>query len=168
MAREIQEEKITDLKLATALGAMQIIRAKDYAEIFELIGVTEAEYKLTTQSKPWLARDRSVVRSVLDATAAGVMDAVGCARFEMPAEYIAAVVVSFVHPTNIQVACRWLEAQRPGDVIQGATSTAYTVSPAEVFVLCCKLLTEPIAKETKNKFEKNVKFALGVANSQGG
>ena len=150
------------LSLETARGAMRLVSEASYGSLFQSLGVTREDYSLCTGSAPWTGLDRQRVRQTLDAFSAGIMDLVGVARFEMPAEYLAAVVATFVHPTNMMVACRWLENQRPADYLQGASSTPITVDPAEIFCLVCDLMDDERASKVRSSFEKRV----GVAQSK--
>ena len=147
------------LSLETARGAMRLVTEASYGSLFQSLGVTREDYGLVTGPAPWTGVDRQRVRQTIDAFSAGVMDLVGVARFEMPAEYLAAVVATFVHPVNIMVACRWLENQRPADYLQGASSTPVTVDPAEVFCLVCDLLDDDRASKVRSAFEKRVGIA---------
>ena len=152
------------LSLETARGAMVLVSQASYGSLFQSLGVTEEDYKLTTGSAPWTGMDRQRVRQTIDAFAAGIMDLVGVARFEMPAEYMAAVVATFVHPTNAMVACRWLEHYRPSEFLQGASSSPVTVDPAEVFCLVCQLFDDEKGGKVRAAFAKRV----GLAQSKAG
>lgn len=140
---------------------MRLVSKTNYVNLTKAFGVTEDDYKLVTGSNPWLGVDRPRVRQVLDMLAAGIMDLTGTARFEMPAEYIAAVVAVFVHPTNCMVACQWQSNMRPADEILGASSQAMIVDPAVLFVLVCKIYgDEHGASQIKAAFDKKVGRAI--------
>lgn len=152
--------EIHELKFQTARGAMKLLAGSSYTEIFGSLGITKEEFEKVTRASCWVSQDRGEVRKTLDALCAGVMDVTGVPRFEMPAEYVAAVIVSYVNPTNIQVACRWMEGQRPAEVVRGASSTPGQVDPAQLFVLCCMLYDDEACAEVAQLFEKRVSSAL--------
>lgn len=153
----------TRLRIETAFGAMSLLAGSTFVEIMRTLGVTEEDYVLVTGATPWTVQDRSRVRQTLDAFSAGVMDVVGAPRFEMSAEYIAAVIVSFVHPTNIMPACRFMENQRPAESIRGASSSSESVDPALVFTLCCDLYESAGGRKLKAEFEKKIGIAINRA-----
>ena len=147
------------LSFETALGAMQLVKRSDYGSLFQSLGVTGEDYQLTCGTAVWTGMDRARVRQTLDAFSAGTMDLVGVSRFELPAEYLAAVIVMFVHPVNVMIACRWMENMRPAEIIVGASSTPVTVDPAEVFALCCDLMADDRGSAARASFEKQVGIA---------
>lgn len=148
------------LNLSTAQGAMKLVQGRSYAAVLDALGVSKEEMALVTGDSVWIGADRSSVRRVLDNLAAGVMDLVGVGRFEMPAEYIAAVIVNFVAPVNVMLACRWYESARSSEHLQGASTVgADVVRPERLFALCCELYGgDP---EYGNKFGKQVAAAVG-------
>ena len=153
----------TDLRFSTAMGAMKLLADQDFAERMRSTGLTQEQYLRVVGAAPWASHERPQVRQTLDALSASVMDMVGVARFEMPAEYIAAVIVSFVHPHNIMTACRWMENQRSGASLAGASSDAEMVDPAQIFVLCCDLYSSDDGSEIRHRFEKKVGYAIRKA-----
>src|SRR5690606_40661943 len=61
---------------------------------------------LRVSYKVWIATDRSRDRRCVEACVYGTLDFVGYPRFPAPVEFIAAVIAYYVHPVNIQTACR--------------------------------------------------------------
>mgnify|MGYP000379810389 CR=1 FL=1 len=148
-----------ELKYVTAKGALSLVRSMDFEDVFRGLGITPEEFKLLVGPAQWLGTDRNGVRKSLDACMAGGMDLAGVPRFEMPAEYIAAVIRAFVSPNNIHKACAWMENQRPAEAIAGASSSPETVSPAQLFALCNRLIEgDDIA--VQQSFEKRVGIAI--------
>lgn len=150
------------LSLAAARGSMKLIAGTDYAQLLPMMSVTQEDYERVTGEKAWVAVERERVRRTLDNLGAALMDVLGVPRFEMPAEYIAAVVVTFVSPTNIHTACRWMEGMRAAEALAGATTTPADVSPSQVFALCTYLLddkSQGIA-QVRSAFEKKVGLAV--------
>ena len=148
-----------ELKYATAKGSMALVRSMDYEEIFRGLGITPEEFKLLVGKSIWLGSDRASVRKSLDACLAGAMDLTGVPRIEMPAEFIAAVICSFVAPVNVMKACAWMENQRPAEAISGASSSPEIVSAGQLFALCNRLF-EGDDQAVQQSFEKRVGIAI--------
>ena len=148
------------LTMATALGSMQIIKGIDYTDLLPALGITDTDYSLVIGHTPWVAAQRARVRQTLDTLAAGVMDITGVPRFEMPAEFYAALIISFVSPINMQMACRWLEGHRSRDSIAGLSADSNPPKPEVVFCFVCDLYTTEGAKQIRAQFEKNVGLSI--------
>lgn len=148
------------LSFQIATGAMRLLRDQHSSVIFQSLGITPEDFELLTGKTIWVAGDRHRVRSCLDAACAGVMDVVGVPRFEMPAEYIAAVIACFVAPANVLTACRWMERQRAGDELRGATSGSELVDPSQVFALVLLIYDDKETGEIRQAFEKLVNGAI--------
>lgn len=158
----------TRLRFETARGCMKLLAGQTFLEMFEIFGVNVEELEEVTGSTPWTAHSRQRVRRVLDAIAQGVMDVVGAPRFEVSAEYIAGVIVAFVHPVNVMVACRWMEQRRPATGLLSGEADAEFVSPTQIFALCNALYDDEASYAIKHQFEKRVQKAIGKATDEGG
>lgn len=157
------------LSLETARGAMRMLATGEYAQIYHGLGLTEEDYALLTGSNIWLPAERSRVRRCLDAFSAGVMDLTGVPHFELPAEFVAAVICALVKGPNIQLACRWMEGMRPANELASATADAHVLDPTQLFALCCQLYDDRASQKVKEAFEKKVSRAIHRAqNSEGG
>lgn len=147
------------LSLAGALGAMQLIKAASSS--MNAIGVTEEEYRLLTQSQPWLGPEHNRVRRTLDTMIWGSLDLAGLPRLQPPAEYLAAAIASFVAGSNILAACRLLEGLPPADeLVAGKGKTDTVVRADHLFTFILQLLGDQSA--AKDVFEKQ----LGIRASQ--
>src|SRR5258708_27455970 len=67
---------------------------------------SEDDFDFLTSNKVWIATDRSRARRCVEACVYGTLDFVGYPRFPAPVEFIAAVIAYYVHPVNIQTACK--------------------------------------------------------------
>lgn len=151
------------LSLDTARGAMRMLATGEYAQVYHGLGLTEEDYQLLTGTTLWMASERPRVRRCLDAFSAGVMDLLGVPHFELPAEYVAAVICAVVKAPNIQLACRWMEGMRPANELAGATQNAFIIDPTQLFALCCQLYDDKAAEKVREGFEKKVFRALHQA-----
>ena len=148
------------LSLDTARGAMRMLATGEYAQIYHGLGLTQEDYELLTGHTIWMASERQRVRRCLDAFSAGVMDLIGVPHFELPAEFVAAVICALVKAPNIQLACRWMEGMRPANELAAATSDAHILDPTQLFALCCQLYDDRAAAKVRETFEKKVARAL--------
>lgn len=147
------------LSMAAARGAMSLLERGSLNGDLQAFGIGESQIKLVCQDGPWLAADRHVVQATLEAMVWGTMDAVGLQRFNPPAEYIAAVLATFVKPQNMWLACRWMELpSRAEELATGSVREAEPVRAAQLFSLI--VLIEGGSPVAKAAFEKKVGFAL--------
>src|SRR6266852_603472 len=92
------------VRFQTALASIKLIQAS------AVLDLTEDDFDFLTSNKVWIATDRSRARRCVEACVYGTLDFVGYPRFPAPVEFIAAVSAYYVHPVNIQTACRIMEA----------------------------------------------------------
>src|SRR5437667_4015614 len=88
------------VRFQTALASIKLIQAS------AVLDLTEDDFDFLTSNKVWIATDRSRARRCVEACVYGKLDFVGYPRFPAPVEFIAAVIAYYVHPVNIQTACR--------------------------------------------------------------
>ena len=148
-----------ELSLASAIGAMTLIRDGAVNGNLRELGVSEADAEKLMQDAPWLHTDRGVVRAVVDALVYGSMDLQGLPRFDPPAEYVAGVLWSFVSPTNLQVACSWVQGTpRAEELATGALKNAPPATARQLFALCVRL--GACDGSVKAAFRKKCGYAL--------
>ena len=144
----------TPIKFEIARGALHLLGEMSFTEIWKTQGITQEEYDVCRGAAPWLAEQRQSMRRVLDAFAVGTMDLTGTPRFELPAEYLAAVVATYVHPNNMMAACRVFETTRSAQELAGATVDAGMVDPAQLFALVCAIHDSEACEAIRHSFEK--------------
>lgn len=93
------------LDLSASIGALTIISESTG----DVLGLSDAEYKLVSDGRPWLSADRPAVVRTLEAFVFGGMEAQGLGRIEVPSEFVAAVIYVVVDPINVRRACKWVE-----------------------------------------------------------
>ena len=77
----------------TAINLMKMISSQ-----VEKANVDPLGLKVLRQPTMWLSSDRSTVRNTFDNMLFQSLDMLGLPRFILPVEYVAAAIVSFVHP----------------------------------------------------------------------
>lgn len=97
----------SNLSVAAAIGCMQQIGSYTSADLSTL-SITKSQYNLVHGSKPWARDHRRSVVQTLDALIYGAADVMGLQKITLPAEYVAAVIATFVAPVNLHVACHWV------------------------------------------------------------
>lgn len=145
------------IRLETALGAMNVIASGASSVDFSHFGLSNEDKKMLQAEKVWIGANRPVIESLLTTVLYGVQDCVALARFPVSAEYMAAVLVMFVHPCNLQVACAWIaRSQANGALSDGAEELgAELVKPGQLFALVLELYASDIGA-FKEKFDKRV------------
>ena len=89
----------------TAINLMKMISSQ-----VEQANVDPLGLKVLRQPTMWLSSDRSTVRNTFDNMLFQSLDMLGLPRFILPVEFVAAAIVSFVHPVNFFTACLWSES----------------------------------------------------------
>ena len=65
--------------------------------------------RVLAQPDFWTSAQRGVFRQAFEGVLFESLDHLALARFTLPAEYVAAMIVAFVHPVNHLAACKWSE-----------------------------------------------------------
>ena len=65
--------------------------------------------RVLSQPDFWTSAQRGVFRQAFEGVLFESLDHLALARFTLPAEYVAAMIVAFVHPVNYLAACKWSE-----------------------------------------------------------
>ena len=148
------------MHIATSLSCLHIIDRGCINGDLATFGVTDSDWTLLRQATPWTADKRSTVERIFHALVFGAMDAQGIARVNPPAEYIAAVLSTFVNGANLITACRWVETFTPAeDIANGAPYEPAT--PDQLFSMCCML--EHQTGDIASRFEKKMGLAQAKA-----
>ena len=143
-----------ELHLATALGAMKII--KDAAEKNPTtLGLQQTELNKLTTDVPWVKEDAIAVRRMLDAAINGTCDLQGIPAFEMCAEWVAATIYVFVSPTNVRAAC--YHAQKTGSAEAMMENVgSELISARKLAVLVAQIYANEKESEFAGRFRKAV------------
>lgn len=96
------------LRIGTAIAAMDIIKQGGPDFSLNALGISPEDWELATGDNAWLGKERPRVMRVLDGFLYGVIDNMGLPRFELPAEYAAAIIAVFVSAKNYFPAVSWV------------------------------------------------------------
>lgn len=97
-----------ELKLRPMLAACQHIKdTHNRNGLLGEIGISADNFKVFVQPHLWLAADRNIIEEVLRKLRDGMAAHLGHAPFQVPAEYVTALLYMFVNPSNMRTACTW-------------------------------------------------------------
>lgn len=159
---------MSKVRMSACLGAMKLLAGFSGQDLRAVLGVSPEELKVVTGDIPWKAQQVSMVRRVIEAFAHGTMDVAGLNRFEVTAEYMAAVVVAFIHPINMMQACRIVEKRAGASDLSSGGVVTEEIMPKQLFALVTMLMDEGAAAELRSQFEATTKKALEKASLKGG
>ena len=89
----------------TAFNLMKMLKEQIDTSHVDALGL-----QVLGQPTFWMASDRATVRNTFDNLLFQSLDLLGLPRFILPVEYVAAAIVSFIHPCNYFAACLWSES----------------------------------------------------------
>ena len=129
---------MNNVSYQVARNCMELIKNGAVNDAFEALGISSDDFILVCGDIPWIGADRGRVTGVLNQLTHGTLDVIGLPRIEVPCEYRAGVIATFVHPGNMAVACRWLETgPSASDLSEGGS--VVPVSANTLFALCARL-----------------------------
>lgn len=156
------------LSFEQAHAVMKVI--SDYTSAdFETLGVTPEDYALAASQNLWLNQHRPRVERVMEALLYGTTDLLGIGRIELPAEYIAAVVSTFIAPGNRRTACTWLSERKLSGTAANQLATGLAsvqMSPAssqQLFALVIALSETDASTEARKNFTTRIDSRLRAA-----
>lgn len=145
------------VSLAVAQNCMTVISQGGASDAFEALGISDDDFALVTGSEPWIGADRGRVTSVLDGLTHGVLDVLGLPRIEVPCEFRASILATFVTAGNLAVACRWCETEASAQEIS-LGGTIAPVSARQLFALCLQL--QPYGPTNRGRWLKKTGRAI--------
>ena len=86
-------------RFAAVMASMEMCAEKG------MIDLSKDDVTFVTKDELWTMTERARVRRCVESLVYGCLDVVGLPRFGAPAEYVAGVIVSQVHPCNYMAAC---------------------------------------------------------------
>ena len=109
--------------------------------------------RVLSQPDFWTSLQRGVFRQAFEGVLFESLDHLALARFTLPAEYVAAMIVAFVDPVNHLVACKWSE-HHGVDADSMAISVNETAeyepfTARQMFAIVCNLSLIHISEPTR-------------------
>ncbi len=162
-----------NVQLAVIKGAMIRLAEGQACGSIEALGIQPEELHLVCGDIPWKGAERTLVTRTLDALMFGTMDLLALPRFKVPVEYVAAAITMFVRPTNMMVACQWMETGNPSanDMSGNISSNMEACQATTLFSLVCLLANDAVVASCRTQFEKRTSLYLvesqkGVQNAK--
>lgn len=122
-------------------------------------GISEREFEMVTADQVWTGDKRPSVRRILECMIFGTMEIQALPRFQPPAEYVAAVINSFVSGCNVMTACRWVEGgARSEELAFSPEVPPAVVTAPQLFAMVCLIRGGDAG--IRESFEKQVGYAL--------
>lgn len=151
------------LNYMVAKRSMAMIAAQGRIGHLDTIGISVDDFNKVISDTPWLGSERNRVTTALNTLLSGVLDAAGVARFNLPAEWVAAAIAVFVSPINIQLACRYVE--RPATVadLGRGVDEPDRCTAQQLFALIVSFHGSNEWSDARQQFEKNTKLKLEQA-----
>jgi len=147
------------MNLKVAQGAMSFLALQGKLNHLQSVGITQEDFELVNGETPWSPSDRQKCFSIIGSLMQGSCDVMGVARFELPAEYVAASIAMFVHPNNSMVACRLFERTVSSKDLSRGDKTK-PMDADKLFALVIELYSSSAATAAQALFEKNTKVAM--------
>jgi len=151
----------------TSVGCMRMMAELGQRGYLETAGVGPEDFKKIISDMPWMGVDRGRITQALSALMVGAADSQAIPRFNLPAEYIAAAVSLFVHPTNCIAACEYLgsahDAESLGRQIRPGSPMPEKVTPQRIFALVCQLFRSDERSSARALFQKRAGLIMEQA-----
>jgi len=133
------------------------------------IKISQAELQVVTQSSPWIQTDKVLVRNALQAILNAGVDIMGLQRFQLPTEYVAAVIVAAVHPGNWKIASIYLSNGNMTelDVKAGYAEERVIMNPDRLFstVLLAAAEADIIGYNVEKAFKEALEVEVEAPNA---
>ena len=114
---QAQIQKGDNMQLTTLRSSIEVVKHQAAHFGFHHLGYSDEEIQMASGPVPWLGIQRSAVKGIIQEFSMGALSLQGLSPMAIPAEYMAAVIVSVVHPTNWMLACRWVERTEPAQTM---------------------------------------------------
>jgi len=157
-----------NLSYETALATLKVIDQYAAAD-FDTLGISQQDFELVSDRTVWLRPHLPIVMRTLNALIFGTLEVQGISKIVVPSEYVAAIVASFVAPSNRMLACTWLAQERQTGVgaielsaRAQATAEVGKTSGDQLFALVLQLSNHDASSEARRNFRNR----LGLAQEQ--
>lgn len=157
------------LHLQTAQGALNVVNSLNFQEMIQSLGIHEPEWKLLTGPHLWLGKTRPVIERLAKQLIFSSLDIMGVPRFAVPAEWVAAVGVSFIKECNYFLYASWMgEYARAEDLGNYDGSREAKIeglekcTSAQIFALMLELRSDSECHLLNRRF--NDKTAIAMPN----
>ena len=143
------------MQLTTLRSSIEVVKHQAAHFGFHHLGYSDEEIQMASGPVPWLGIQRSAVKGIIQEFSMGALSLQGLSPMAIPAEYMAAVIISVVHPTNWMLACRWVERTEPAQTMgqSGETVIHESVTAERLFSLMLQIAADEVTA-AKAQFTK--------------
>jgi hypothetical protein len=159
---------MANLSYEAALQVLKVIDKYTAAD-FDALGITESDFEIASGNAPW-RRDQLIrVMRTLNALVYGSLEVLALPKIRVPSEYVAAIVASFVHPSNRMIACTWLAMEKQtgaGAMDMSSRNTTQEIEHAsaeQLFSLVIALSDTEASTDARKSFRKRLGLAVEEA-----
>lgn len=157
------------LSLATARSVLRGIGDYTSAD-FDQLGINKEHFDLTCGARPWKRDHIPPVMRTLNALMFGTLEQLGMPKITIPAEYVAAIVATYVAPGNRMIACVWLAQEHRTGVgaleLSARGQQSKELAPAtadQLFALVVALSDSDETTEARKNFLRRLSVAYDQA-----
>lgn len=137
---------------------------------FDALGVTDRDFEITTGQTPWNRAQIPTVMRTIQALCYGTCEVLGTTKIELPTEYVAMIIATFVNPANYRTACAWMEQEQrqhfaASDLAD--TDSVHELKPTSArkcFALICMLKEQGSNTAARERWEAAMGLAIERAN----
>lgn len=145
-------------RFANVLASIKMARDMSYVDL------TAEDFDFLTRDRIWSLAEKKKARRCIDAITFGSLDASGLPSFKVPAEFTAGVIAYFVHPSNMMIACSFMEGATTVDSL--ATNRKDSVSAEQMFALCIQALEQGGVSPVAERKMEMCKRLFGAAPAE--
>lgn len=152
------------LSLVTAFAAMKLAAGElRSGRTLSLCGLTKGQWAAFTGNAMWQPTDRSAMMTALKSLINYTLDAAGLQPFQVSAEYVCAVIVLFVNPTNMKLACAFADGAHPTAAelaANGVDTSIPNADSAQLYAICQHLVDSDTRLLIASQWEKTANIPL--------
>ncbi len=153
-----------NIQLTVVKGAMHALAQGAASGALANLGIPPQDMQTIQGNIPWNGSQRTLVVRTLETLMFSSLDIMGIPRFSVPAEYVAAAITMFVHPSNILVASVWMESGRQSaDALGNPVSASINreeVDAQQIFSLVLQLAGSSEVARCQQQFESRMKVSI--------
>ncbi len=150
-------------RMRSVLASIKLAREDSF------IDLTAEDMAFLMRDRIWSLAEKKKARRCIDAIIFGSLDASGLPRFEVPSEFTAGVIATFVHSTNLMIACEFMSGATTVDnMVSGKKEK---VSASQLFAMVLQGIEDggvPPTAETKLEMlvrSNNARAAVDVSEA---
>lgn len=156
-----------ELDANVALGALKLIALGAGTQDIGAFGANPEDYLVFRGENAWTRRDADRMGQVFKAVAQGAMEQAQLPLFQLSAEYVAAVIFTFVHPCNMMQACEAFHRVPTNDELARAQVTlgSELCTPGQLWACILKMAAKGDGAEYRRQFEENTHVLKGQVDA---